>query len=139
MSMAPKTSPRLEGPLWDALVAAANARARERRVPEVLRRQILLRDHHTCAYCHTWANEVDHRFPAARGGLTIASNLTACCGDCNRRKGARTFEEWQQAEAQKRAALAASLAPALRAAKPSTPLGRSVRKAPRRRVRRIAP
>jgi 5-methylcytosine-specific restriction endonuclease McrA len=118
-------------------VAVASASATEGRLPELLRRQILSRDRHACAYCGRWANEVDHRVPASRGGLTIVANLTACCAECNRSKGARTFDEWQRGEVRKRA-LAASLATALRAERSSqSPSPLTVKTRPLRSVRRI--
>lgn len=48
-----------------------------------IRKQILDRDGHQCAYCGAHANTVDHIVPLARGGSDDESNLVACCGACN--------------------------------------------------------
>lgn len=39
-------------------------------------------------------HELDHVYPASRGGRSDADNLTVACRPCNRSKGARTPEEW---------------------------------------------
>lgn len=61
------------------------------------RRNILLRDRFTCAYCKkklTGVNlTLDHVVPKSRGGADEWSNLVACCRPCNNRKGSRTPEE----------------------------------------------
>jgi 5-methylcytosine-specific restriction endonuclease McrA len=121
-----------------AQLAKALASISEGQVSEPLRQYVLRRDHRVCSYCGGFANQVDHRDPVSRGGLSIAANLTACCGDCNRRKGARTLDEWQRDEDRKRL-LAAAAAVASRGAHVSPappPLRLAVKKRPRR-VRRI--
>ena len=61
------------------------------RVPPELRLRILERDEWTCAYCkcelpRTRKAQVDHIMPHSRGGLTIETNLVACCQRCNGKK-----------------------------------------------------
>jgi 5-methylcytosine-specific restriction endonuclease McrA len=57
------------------------------------KRQILVRDSHTCAYCGKHATTVDHVFPKSRGGQDTWLNLVAACQPCNNRKDDRTPEE----------------------------------------------
>ncbi|MEQ1566840.1 MAG: HNH endonuclease [Myxococcota bacterium] len=70
------------------------------RVPQVValtRRNVLLRDRHTCAYCGATdlAREltIDHVLPRSRGGCTTWENVVTACAPCNRRKGNRTPAE----------------------------------------------
>lgn len=68
-----------------------------RRHRGISRRQILLRDEHTCQYCAVRlgvaALTLDHVLPRSRGGENTWENLVACCLPCNTRKGDRTPEE----------------------------------------------
>ena len=61
------------------------------------RKDILLRDHHTCQYCGRSASPtdltLDHVLPRSRGGTSAWENLVACCRPCNTRKGDKTPEE----------------------------------------------
>ena len=61
------------------------------------RKNILLRDHHTCQFCARSfpASELtlDHVVPRSRGGRSSWENLVACCYTCNNQKGDRTPEE----------------------------------------------
>lgn len=74
-----------------------NRKADRPRLPEVLRAEILLRDGEVCAYCGTkegpW--EIDHIFPACKGGSNEPENLAVACRTCNRQKGAKTLTEWR--------------------------------------------
>lgn len=50
-----------------------------------------------CCYCEVpmgarWT--VDHMIPLSRGGSNNWDNIGLCCGSCNRRKNARTAEEY---------------------------------------------
>ena len=60
-----------------------------------LRRQVLARDHGTCAYCRCTEGlmgitfEVDHIIPESAGGVTKLDNLCLACPVCNRAKAAR--------------------------------------------------
>ncbi len=72
-----------------------------RRIPRqmrsISRKNILIRDHHTCQYCNQTfgANELtlDHVTPRSRGGNNTWENLVACCLLCNNRKGDRLPQE----------------------------------------------
>ncbi len=72
-----------------------------RRIPyqtrSLSRKNILLRDRHTCQFCGRVlpAAELtlDHVIPRSRGGHTDWDNLVACCHPCNNLKGDRLPEE----------------------------------------------
>ena len=72
-----------------------------RRIPyqtrALSRKNILLRDRHTCQFCGRVfpAAELtlDHVMPRSRGGHTDWDNLVACCHACNNLKGDRLAEE----------------------------------------------
>lgn len=59
------------------------------------RREVFLRDQHTCQYCgvHTKDLTLDHVVPKHRGGRHQWENLVSACRNCNHRKGGRTIEE----------------------------------------------
>jgi 5-methylcytosine-specific restriction endonuclease McrA len=61
------------------------------------RRNVLLRDRHTCQYCGRRPGDaaltIDHVLPRSRGGRSTWENVVAACGPCNRRKGSRTPAE----------------------------------------------
>ncbi len=59
------------------------------------RREIFVRDQHTCQYCGKTGNDLtlDHVVPRHRGGGHTWENLVAACRTCNHRKGDRTPEE----------------------------------------------
>lgn len=58
----------------------------------------LLRERKTCPYCGkriTKENAVaDHMDPLKRGGANGQHNLTICCKDCNKAKGAKPYLTW---------------------------------------------
>ncbi|MBI4460090.1 MAG: HNH endonuclease [Acidobacteria bacterium] len=72
-----------------------------RRIPHqaraLSRKNILIRDHHTCQFCGSVvvASELtlDHVIPRSQGGKSSWENLVACCYACNNRKGDRTPEQ----------------------------------------------
>jgi len=72
-----------------------------RRIPHparaLSRKNILLRDRHTCQYCARVLSSpeltLDHIIPRSQGGKSAWENLAACCHACNNRKGDRTPEE----------------------------------------------
>lgn len=72
-----------------------------RRIPRqmraISRKNILIRDQHTCQYCEKQfgAGELtlDHVLPRSRGGNNTWENLVACCLRCNNRKGDRLPSE----------------------------------------------
>jgi 5-methylcytosine-specific restriction endonuclease McrA len=59
------------------------------------RREIFIRDHHTCQYCGVRGRDLtlDHVVPRHRGGRHTWDNLVSACRACNHRKGGRTPEE----------------------------------------------
>jgi 5-methylcytosine-specific restriction endonuclease McrA len=59
------------------------------------RREVFLRDHHTCQYCGLRTRDLtlDHVVPRHRGGRHSWQNLVSACRSCNHRKGGRTPEE----------------------------------------------
>lgn len=61
------------------------------------RRNIFLRDHHSCQYCgvHPPDDEltIDHVIPRSRGGRTTWENVVLACTRCNMRKGDRLPSE----------------------------------------------
>ena len=72
-----------------------------RRIPHqtraLSRKNILMRDRHTCQYClrslPSGEMTLDHVVPRSRHGETTWENLVACCHSCNNKKGSRTPEE----------------------------------------------
>jgi 5-methylcytosine-specific restriction endonuclease McrA len=70
---------------------------RRPRSAPLTRRNVLLRDDHTCQYCGIEGTSreltIDHVQPRSRGGPTSWENVAAACGPCNRRKGDRTPDE----------------------------------------------
>ncbi len=61
------------------------------------RKNILVRDHHTCQFCGTVLGSgeltLDHILPRSLGGKSTWENLVACCYPCNNVKGSRTPEQ----------------------------------------------
>lgn len=57
-------------------------------IPKTLKWAILDRDNYTCRYCGARGvpMEIDHVFPEAKGGPTVAENLVTACEPCNRAK-----------------------------------------------------
>lgn len=60
-----------------------------RRTVPVTRRAVFGRDGHTCQYCGSPAESIDHVLPRSRGGQHAWENVVACCRPCNIRKGDR--------------------------------------------------
>ena len=62
---------------------------RPRPVLKMTRKEVLIRDDHTCQYCGKRGHDLtlDHVIPRSRGGSSTWENLVACCHPCNRRKG----------------------------------------------------
>lgn len=71
-----------------------------RRIPyqarALSRKNILIRDRHTCQFCGDVlpASDLtlDHVIPRSQGGKSTWENLVASCHACNNRKGDRTVE-----------------------------------------------
>ena len=59
------------------------------------RREVFVRDRHTCQYCGRTAHDLtlDHIVPRHRGGTHTWDNLVAACKGCNHRKGSKTLDE----------------------------------------------
>jgi 5-methylcytosine-specific restriction endonuclease McrA len=62
---------------------------------KLTRREIFIRDHHTCQYCGIHAHDltIDHVIPRSRGGLHTWDNVVAACRPCNHRKGGKSIAE----------------------------------------------
>lgn len=61
-----------------------------------VREHVFKRDGFRCTYCGTTDGpfQCDHMIPLRRGGTNSLDNLTTACADCNRRKHAKTVEEF---------------------------------------------
>ena len=58
------------------------------------RREVFVRDAHTCQYCGRHSNlTLDHVIPRHKGGPHTWDNLTTACQKCNHQKGGRTPQE----------------------------------------------
>jgi len=58
------------------------------------KKNVLIRDRYTCAYCSSKENlTVDHVVPSSKGGKTCWENCVACCQPCNYKKGNKSVEE----------------------------------------------
>ncbi len=86
------TEGKISCPQMDVFLASPSREA----ISEQIRRLVFERDGFACVYCSE-ANlplELDHTIPFSRGGGSTDKNLVTACRPCNRRKGARTPEEW---------------------------------------------
>lgn len=67
------------------------------RMVPLTRRNVCLRDDHTCQYCKQRFSEskltMDHVRPKSRGGETRWDNVVASCYPCNHSKGSRLLSE----------------------------------------------
>lgn len=60
-----------------------------KKVPALLRRQVMERDEYRCIRCGTHIDlTLDHRIPVSLGGKTTFDNLDTMCRPCNSQKGA---------------------------------------------------
>ena len=58
------------------------------------RKNVFIRDRHTCQYCGTHERlSIDHVVPSSKGGKTSFENCVACCVACNLKKGNKTLAE----------------------------------------------
>lgn len=59
------------------------------------KKNVLIRDGFTCAYCQRESTEltIDHIVPKLQGGASSFDNCVASCRSCNSRKGGRTPRE----------------------------------------------
>jgi len=82
-----------------ALVVPSVVRLRTHiRVPyhrevSISRRGVLARDAHSCQYCGSRAETIDHVLPRSRGGGHTWENVVAACRPCNVRKGDRLLPD----------------------------------------------
>ena len=68
---------------------------RPRPVLKMTRKEVLVRDDHTCQYCGRRGHDLtlDHVIPRHRGGQHVWENVVAACKGCNHRKGGKTLDE----------------------------------------------
>jgi 5-methylcytosine-specific restriction endonuclease McrA len=68
---------------------------RPRPKARLCRKEVFLRDSHTCQYCGTRQKDltIDHIIPRHRGGRHTWENLVSACRACNHRKGGKMLEE----------------------------------------------
>ncbi len=59
----------------------------------ISRRGVLARDAHSCQYCGSRAETIDHVRPRSRGGGHTWDNVVAACRPCNLRKGDRLLAD----------------------------------------------
>ena len=59
------------------------------------RREVFIRDRHTCQYCGRQSRRLtlDHVMPRSRGGEHSWTNIVSACDRCNHRKAGRTPRE----------------------------------------------
>lgn len=58
------------------------------------RRNVLIRDEHTCQYCGRRDHlTIDHVWPQSKGGPWSWDNLVTACEACNSKKGCKTLEQ----------------------------------------------
>ncbi|WP_315938651.1 HNH endonuclease [Paenibacillus sp. ClWae2A] len=60
------------------------------------KRYILTRDHHTCYFCGSYGDTIDHLLPRAKGGHTTPLNCVCACNLCNQSKAAMDAEEFMR-------------------------------------------
>jgi len=81
------------------IIVATHYSGFKRRKTKMSRRNIFLRDAHTCQYCGVNYEHkpkrlnIDHVMPRSRGGRTVWKNVVISCIPCNDRKGAQTPAE----------------------------------------------
>lgn len=52
------------------------------------KKNVMIRDNHTCQYCGTHEGlTIDHVVPVSRGGKSVFENCVAACKGCNSKKG----------------------------------------------------
>lgn len=85
------------GQFYPSVIRLREYRHIPHKMQTLSRKNILLRDRHTCQYCwkkfHPGDLTLDHVMPESRGGRASWENLVACCQKCNRTKADRTPEE----------------------------------------------
>lgn len=68
---------------------------RPRPKARLCRKEIFVRDNHTCQYCGVRGRDltIDHIIPRHRGGRHAWENLVSACRACNHRKGGKSLDE----------------------------------------------
>jgi len=68
---------------------------RPRTQRKLSRREVFLRDNHTCQYCGRQTREltIDHVIPRRLGGKHTWENVVSACKSCNQRKAGRSPKE----------------------------------------------
>jgi len=52
------------------------------------KKNVMIRDSHTCQYCGTHERlTIDHVVPVSKGGKSVFENCVAACKECNSKKG----------------------------------------------------
>ena len=59
------------------------------------RRNVLIRDNHTCQYCGSITGQmtIDHVLPVSKGGPSSFENCVCCCKSCNSNKADKTPQQ----------------------------------------------
>src|ERR1700716_3385343 len=88
------TSERLSFPSPSVIRLAYHVK-RPRPVVKMTRKEVLVRDDHTCQYCGRRGHDLtlDHVIPRHRGGQHVWENVVAACKGCNHKKGGRKLQE----------------------------------------------
>ena len=62
---------------------------------KLTRKEIFIRDEHTCQYCGRRSSDLtlDHIHPRSKGGPHTWLNLVSACKQCNHRKGGKSLAE----------------------------------------------
>jgi 5-methylcytosine-specific restriction endonuclease McrA len=89
--------PRIHTPNFEMLLPRVIVLSRYQKCPprnvKFNRRNIFIRDRHTCQYCGVKPPEddltIDHIIPRSRGGRTVWENVVLACTACNTQKGSR--------------------------------------------------
>mmetsp|Transcript_63259 Transcript_63259/g.126988 ORF Transcript_63259/g.126988 Transcript_63259/m.126988 type:complete len:275 (-) Transcript_63259:190-1014(-) len=92
-------SPNCEMQVPSVIVLKSYVRHGEK--PAFTRKNVFIRDEFTCQYCGERAGKskqltYDHVHPKSKGGGTSWTNVVACCGPCNSRKGDLGLKEAQK-------------------------------------------
>jgi len=80
-----------------AVIRLVNFHRLPNRSYKLSKKNILVRDKHTCQYCNIVFSErtltLDHVIPKSKGGSSRWENLVTACRKCNSKKADRTPEE----------------------------------------------
>ena len=78
-----------------SVIRLVNMIKRPRPRVKLTRKEIFIRDDHTCQYCGRRSSDLtlDHIHPRSKGGQHTWLNLVASCRTCNHRKGGKSIAE----------------------------------------------